>query len=178
MKAVVLAMCVAILGSGSVLAQRTITNADLDKYRVQREAADRYYRENYEKMGFPSPEELKRQIEEDRIANERLIERWTQERIELQKAEAMRQQAAGATTVVTVPIPDYSGGNANQVIYDGPFSYGYGYPYYPNYGNRNYNYRRGYGQRSQSGYVSGGVYWPGAGPVGPRIWTPGTLPQR
>jgi len=39
---------------------RTITNADLEKYRQARIKSDEEYRQNYEKLGLPSPEELER----------------------------------------------------------------------------------------------------------------------
>ena len=37
---------------------RTITNADLEKYKQKRLAAEKELRENYRELGFPSPEEL------------------------------------------------------------------------------------------------------------------------
>jgi hypothetical protein len=61
---------------------RTVTNADLEKFRQKRTAAERDYRENYAKKGFPSPEELERQIEEDRVRNLELSERLRAERLE------------------------------------------------------------------------------------------------
>lgn len=39
---------------------RTVTNADMEKYRNARVKADEDYRQNYEKRGMPSPEELER----------------------------------------------------------------------------------------------------------------------
>ena len=58
--------------SFSAFAQtKTVTNADLEKFRQKRLQAEREYRENYERLGFPSPEEL----ESKRIADEKeLIE--------------------------------------------------------------------------------------------------------
>lgn len=175
-QAILFALTVGLLGVGVVVGQRTVTNADLDKYRIQREAAERDYRENYEKMGFPSPEELQRQLEESRLENDRMLERWSQERIELAKAEAMKAQAQPSMpTVVTIPVPsEYPNENYNEV-------YGYGQPYYT-YGNRfppfgNRYWRRGYRQQSPSGYVSGGTYWPGSAPAGRRIRTTTTPRQ-
>ena len=166
MKAVVFVIIVAAVGVCGVAAQRTVTNADLDKYRIQREAAERDYRENYAKMGFPSPEELQRQLEQSRLENERLMERWSQERIELERAEAMRQQAQPSTTVVTIPAPESN--ESYQYGGNGYFGYGQYNPWWNgNFGNR--YWRRGYrGPLPTGGYVSGGILWPGS-VIGPRI---------
>ena len=45
---------------------KTVTNSDLEQFRQKRLEAERDYRENYEKLGFPSPEELERQNAESR----------------------------------------------------------------------------------------------------------------
>ena len=168
MKAAVFAFVVAVIGANGVAAQRTITNADLDKYRIQREAAQRDYRENYAQMGFPSPEELQRQLEEDRLTNERFAERLSNDRIEREKAAlaamTQEQMASGSPTVVQVPTPDYYGG-----YYNG--THGYGYPNYSyptgRFGNR--YFPRGLGQRFPQGYGSGGTYWPSPSSGGGRI---------
>jgi hypothetical protein len=163
MRAAVTAGILALICAGGVLAQRTITNADLDKYRVQREAADRDYRENYAKMGFPSPEELRRQLAEDRIANERLVERLSQDRIERERiaSEAFRDQQMRESQTVTQPSPEY-----REYYYNGygVYGYGYPYPYYPYYGNR---YPRRNRQQLPSGSVGGGMYWPNGSPPPP-----------
>lgn len=58
-------LCSIFITSGLAYSQtKTITNADLEKYRQKRLAAERDYRENYYQRGFPSPEELERQNEE------------------------------------------------------------------------------------------------------------------
>lgn len=96
-----------ILGVGNLaFAQRkTVTNADLEKYRQKRVAAEKDYRENYEKMGFPSPEELDRQIEESRIRNLELSEQFRQERKQNEgdwaaRASALRAEIASAAAQV------------------------------------------------------------------------------
>jgi hypothetical protein len=72
-----------ILGVGgfAFAQRRTVTNEDLEKYRQRRLAAERDYRENYEKMGFPSPEELNRQIEEDKERSLKISEQLRVERL-------------------------------------------------------------------------------------------------
>ena len=46
-------------------AKRTVTNTDLEKFKQKRLNAERDLRENYEKLGFPSPEELEKQRKAD-----------------------------------------------------------------------------------------------------------------
>lgn len=71
-----------LLLSGLTFAQiRTITNADLEKFRVKRVQAEKDLRENYEKLGFPSPEELERQNEESRRELDEFADQLRQERL-------------------------------------------------------------------------------------------------
>ncbi len=71
---------------------RTITNADLEKFRNERLKAEKEYNENYERLGFPSPEELQRQIEKSRAEREALAARLAAERLRQEQAEAERAQ--------------------------------------------------------------------------------------
>ena len=73
---------------------KTITNADLESFRQKRLAAEKDLRENYEKLGFPSPAELEKQMEQSRIEREELAARLELERErELQyEVEALRAQ--------------------------------------------------------------------------------------
>ena len=66
---------------------KTITNADLESFRQKRLAAEKDLRENYEKLGFPSPRELEKQIEQSRIEREELAARLQAERIAERQAE-------------------------------------------------------------------------------------------
>lgn len=70
---------------------RTITNATLDKFAQKRLAAERDYRDNYERMGFPSPEELERQREEDMRARLELADQLRTARLEEQRIELERR---------------------------------------------------------------------------------------
>jgi hypothetical protein len=114
-------------------AQRSVTNASLEKFRQQRLAAERDLRENYEKMGFPSPEELQRQNEESAIERDRLAEQLRQERLERERiaAEVMMATAQSDPGVIAIIGQDDFGSNR---IYGygysyGGYGYGYGYPY-------------------------------------------------
>ncbi|MDQ3321696.1 MAG: hypothetical protein M3525_04460 [Acidobacteriota bacterium] len=79
-------LCLFSLASGAAIAQtKTVTNKDLEKFRQNRLQAEREYRENYAKLGFSSPEELKRQREQDRKERAELAERIRQENLEREK---------------------------------------------------------------------------------------------
>lgn len=91
LKAVLLAFAILILGAVPAFSQRsarTVTNVDLEKYRQQRLRAEKDYAENYERMGFPSPEELQKQIEKSRAEREALATRLVAERLQREHAEA------------------------------------------------------------------------------------------
>ena len=49
-------------------ALKTVTNEDLAKFRDQRLAAEKEYRDNHERLGMPSPEEL--EMMRERVVNE------------------------------------------------------------------------------------------------------------
>lgn len=86
--------CLSLLAAVPVFSQvRTITNADLEKYKQKRLNAERDYAENYAKMGFPSPEELQKLIEKSRAERDTLAARLVAERVQLELAEAARAEA-------------------------------------------------------------------------------------
>ncbi len=60
----------------------TITNADLEKFRQKRLAAEKDLRENYAKLGFPSPAELEKQNEEAAKDRAERAEKYRQARLE------------------------------------------------------------------------------------------------
>jgi hypothetical protein len=78
----------AALGIGQV---RTITDSTLQKFQQKRLDAERNYRDNYARMGFPSPEELDRQRETDMAARLQLAEQLRQARLERERIELERQ---------------------------------------------------------------------------------------
>lgn len=129
---------------GFVFAQtRTVTNADLEKFRQKRVEAERDYRENYAKKGFPSPEELDRQIEADRVKRAELAGRLEAERIEGEvdfkaRAYALRSEIASVEAQIR-----YLRGQTSPFssLYTGVTAVGV-------YSGRGYGYYRG-GQRSR-----------------------------
>ena len=108
---------------------KTITNADLEKYKQQRLAAEREYRENYEKLGFPSPEELARRNAESQKSLAEQSARLRQERLAEEYSNYLQNQTNYAPSA-----PEYYP-QANRTYY-----FGYGQPY----GVFNYGYNNGY----------------------------------
>ena len=124
---------------------KTVTNADLEKFRQKRLENEKNYRENYQRLGFPSPEELERK----RIEDEKNLIEFSQQ-LEAQRLEREAIQAEIDNQYLLMQSrysssPDYSNYNSGAYIYGGylPFSYGYN-----NYGrfNRRPNF---YGNRNQ-----------------------------
>lgn len=74
-------LCSIFVGANLTIAQtKTVTNSDLEKHRQKRLQAEREYRENYARLGFPSPEELDRQIEQSRVERAELARQFEAER--------------------------------------------------------------------------------------------------
>jgi hypothetical protein len=96
-------LCLCFIVSSSAFAQagKTITNADLEKYRQKRLQAEREYIENYEKLGFPSPEELSEQRAEREAENEEAILRRREERLET-AGDFKAQAKALRTEIISV----------------------------------------------------------------------------
>lgn len=97
---------------------RTVDNFALDKYKHQRLAAEKDLRENYGKLGFPSPEELERRRQKDEDDKAALLDRLREERLERERIELERQQMAIEASRYQEAPP--------LVISDGQ-----GYPYLP-----------------------------------------------
>lgn len=123
---------------------KVVTNNDLAQYREKRVAAEKNLRENYEKLGFPSPEvraardaQAAKELTElsARLRNERLARERREAEIRL-AVEA--QQPTQTQTVWVNGLPNY-------------------YYYYPNYGWR-YNTRSR--EYVQPGYFAGGMFIP------------------
>ena len=86
-------LCLSFIATVSAVAQnRTVTNSDLEKFRQKRLEAERDYRENYARLGFPSPEELEKQIEQSRRERTELSARLRAESLERERLNLERQQ--------------------------------------------------------------------------------------
>lgn len=109
---------------------RTVTNADLEKFREKRLRAEQDLRENYEALGFPSPEELERREAESRRERAALDRR-------LREEERRQNAGSGAYYYQTAPAtPVYPYPNPSFVDYGGRYAPGYLYYrfYYPRSG--------------------------------------------
>jgi hypothetical protein len=87
-----------LVGSISLSAQtNTVTNSDLERFRESRLQAEREYRENYARLGMPSPEELAKKRDEDISRIVEMGERLRRERLDRE----MRQAEFAAVNAVS-----------------------------------------------------------------------------
>jgi len=89
-----------MLVSAALAQTRTVTNADLEKYRQARLKAEKDLEERYKEMGFPSPEELRKQAEKDRVEREALARRLFEERMQRERQQAARAAAVHSDNTV------------------------------------------------------------------------------
>jgi hypothetical protein len=143
----------------SVSAQtRPVTNADLEKYRLEREKAERDYRDNYARLGFPSPAELAQRRKKALLEDQVFADKLRAERFEAERRGAGRQRLAAY-------FVDPTEGNSVQALEQ---------PYFWSYSRR---YRGQFHPvYSQPGYYAGGQFWPT--PVRRPMRTPVWLPRR
>lgn len=127
-------MCFSLFTTFSAFAQtKSVTNADLDKFKAKRLSAEKDLRENYVKLGFPSPEELERQFEKDRVEREALSARLTAERYDRERIEAEQNRLNNEFNYLqSIETPGYSNYSTgyNGIIYSGG--------YFPRYRNHRY----------------------------------------
>lgn len=142
--------CITTLAAGAAAAQKTITNADLEGYRQARLKAEREYRENYERLGMPSPEELRRRNDQSLKETIEMAERLKQQRLEEERIEVERLRA---TQMAVIPYPTYTESyQAAPGYYVSP-----GIQYY---NNRRYPRFRPFTRNVRRGYFAGGQFWP------------------
>jgi hypothetical protein len=73
-------------------AKKTVTNADLEKFKQKRLQAEKEYRAKHKERGMPSPEELEKQIAANNREREELSQRLQQEK---QQSQDYWQSQAG-----------------------------------------------------------------------------------
>jgi len=94
--------------------KKSVTNADLEKFRRHRVKAQKELRENYEQLGFPSPEEMALQNEKSRAETAELSARFGAERLERERvaaqlaAESRSQNALGGVEKSPDFSPEYN----------------------------------------------------------------------
>lgn len=139
MKRGLLFFVVLMIGGISVFAQtKTVTNADLEKFRAERLRVEKEYRENYAKWGMPSPEELEKRRQESAAELAATAERLRAERAEQERFEAQQRQQAefyNYLRLVNTPV---------QQQYSSP--YVYNYAPYGFYRSRTFNRQRNFQQ--------------------------------
>jgi hypothetical protein len=170
---ILLFLCLGLLTPFTGFAQtKTVTNQDLEKFRQRRLNTEREYRENYERLGFPSPEELARESAEDSKQMEELSARLRQERLERERINIERQQIAAETArfYASTSTPDVNYG------YPQSFYSGYGFYGFSNFGSR--RYRRNYRRAPQYRATPVGIYLEPRRPVRIRTRTPGRRGRR
>lgn len=119
---------------------RTVDNFTLDKYKQQRLSAEKDLRENYAKLGFPSPEELERQRKEDAAKTDELLDKLRQEDLEQQRIDLERQRVAiDAARLQQESQPQVVVGNGYDSVYGSGYYSNYGGRYHSNRGRRNLN---------------------------------------
>lgn len=143
---------------------RTVTNSDLEKFRQKRLQAEADYRENYKRLGFPSPEELARQREQDSKELSELSERLTNERLEREAMQREDDFRRAQLEVMRSNSEAYSNQSVNYGNGYYPSVYYGAYPYYgySTYGYQNYGFQFYYGNRfwRRHGYYNNG-FWRG-----------------
>lgn len=124
--------------SAQTKAARTITNDDLEKFRQSRLQAEKDLRENYAKLGFPSPEEMRQTEEQASAERERLSEKLRSERLAREQIQLEQDYLRAQTSTANVVYIQETSGGYYRPVYFGAY------------------YHRYYGS---GGYLPGGGYF-------------------
>ena len=141
-------LCCIIFSANAAFAQgvKTVTNADLEKFRQERVRAEEDLRVNYRKLGFASPAELEKIRKRRQAELEETAIRLREEELQKQIAEAQWQNAVRAQNGYVI-VQTGNGQNYSNGFYTSGF---YSQPYFnPRRVRRNYN---------QPNYPIGGGY--------------------
>lgn len=126
---------------------RRATNADLEKFRQNRVQTERDYRENYQRLGLPSPEELEKRREQNRLELAELSARLQNESL----AREQRQRENEFRQSHNEYLRGGSQYNRGASYGNGYYSSGF-YGAYPYYGATPYGYSNGYNNYGWSSY--------------------------
>ncbi len=142
-KRILLFIGLAFISASAVAAQtRAVTNEDLEIYRQKRLAAERDLRENYERLGFPSPAEMQKQIERSNAERSALSARLEAEKLQRDQLDLERQRSEN-----DVQNRNRQYQTENNQRYEGNYFPGYGlsgFYGFPNLGYQNNIFNRGY----------------------------------
>ncbi len=110
---------------------KTVTNADLEKFRAQRVEAEKNLRAEYARKGFPTPEQVEAESEQRRARMEKYSDQLRQQRLQsengiLAQADALRTQIASIDAQINY-LRNQGGSYNNQsfVYSNGYIPYGY-----------------------------------------------------
>ena len=167
MKKLVLLLVVSVAVSNIVFGQtKTITNADLEKFREKRVQQEEDYQANYKRLGMPSPEELK-QKESERQQNltkfakkARIKEQQTQSSL-FARANVLRKQFASLNAQIRYLNAELSRLPNQKIFYtvSYPIETLHSLNFYSKYGNINIGYVN-YGNQYYYGGYPIGFYQP------------------
>ena len=93
MKHLFILVLIFVAANLTIAQTKTVTNGDLEQFKQKRLKAEKDYRENYEKLGFPSPEELERQSEQSKRELAELARRIEAENARKESLEQSRNNA-------------------------------------------------------------------------------------
>lgn len=150
MQKLLFVFCFIGISAGAAAAQKTVTNADLEVYRQERLKAEKEYRESYERLGMPSPEELRSRSEKSLKETIEMSDRLRQKRLEEERLEVERMRAAEALYTPYLPSPQVYLPSPGFFVSTGvQFYNGRRHPRFRSYNNRNV----------RQGYFAGGQFW-------------------
>jgi hypothetical protein len=121
----------------------TVTNADLEKYRARRVAAEEALQQKYAEMGFPSPVELERRRNRDYWDKIELGEKLQQQRLEQEKLEAERAERERLVYIAAKAAAEVQAAASKEVVVERQDNTGYLWGYYV-WGNQRYPWRSPY----------------------------------
>lgn len=122
---------------------KTVTNADLEKFRQKRLQNERSYRENYARLGFPSPEELDRKRVEDEQNLIEFSQQLEATRLEREAIQAeFDNQALLLQNQYLQSQTGYSNYDSSGYYYGGYAPFNYGYYNYGRFNRRPRNYNQ------------------------------------
>ena len=142
----------------------TVTNADLEKYRAKRVAAEEALQQKYAEMGFPSPAEIERQRNRDYWDKVEFGEKLQAQRAEREKAEAERAERERLVRIAAEASIAAAAAQQREVVVERQDNTGYLWGYYV-LGGRRYPWRSPYPYGSQYPYGNTTTWRTGGGMV-------------
>src|SRR3982750_3877374 len=122
---------------------KTVTNSNLESIRQKRLAAEGEYKKNYEQMGFPSPQELRAQYDQElanrlELAQQLRLEKIEREKIQVDREKAVLQARIDAARIAADIMANEQEAAAREEYNQSQYpTYGY-----PGYGYPGYGYPR------------------------------------